>query len=104
MPKKTKRQKHTNQLSRKRGRFISQRELKNTTINFQKTTNVQETTTTTANTQNTTTITTINTQATIESVFEEWEEEELQEFEEIGKKLVNEVLQWHERAGSYLRP
>src|SRR6266498_4034874 len=102
MPRKTKRQQQVSELSRKKGRFTSQKS--DITI-------IEEEIEQKKAVEEDLIVKDKNAEEWMEGeinwmedeINEEWVEGELKEFEEVGKKLINEVLSWDKKATSKIR-
>ena len=102
MPRKTKRQQQVSELSRKKGRFTSQKS--DITI-------IEEEIEQKKAVEEDLIVKDKNAEEWMEGeinwmedeINEEWVEGELKEFEEVGKKLIDEVLSWDKKATSKIR-
>ena len=91
MPRKTKRQQQISKIPRKKGRYISkdEAEIEIEAVEGEKwvdNENIDEWT-----------------EGGIVEINNDWTKEDLQEFEKVGKKLITEVLYWHEKATDSIR-
>ena len=87
MPYKTKRQQQVSKIPRKKGRYISKSQAE----------------TETEAVKNKEWIENEIIEDWIEEDISNWTKEDLNEFEEIGKRLISEVLHWHENAANNIR-
>ena len=87
MPHKTKRQQQVSKIPRKKGRYISKSQAE----------------TETEAVKNKEWIENEIIEDWIEEDISNWTKEDLNEFEEIGKRLISEVLHWHENAANNIR-